>query len=513
METTTPLKIVTHDKFCIETVPEVCGIVIFGASGDLSHRKLIPAIFELHKKKLLPKDFFILGFARTEQNESAFRKDIAKTIAEHGERDKKLQKTFLDFVYYQSGHYTNVSDLTNLKKTVCGLHAKYKTKGNTIFYLAVPPDLYQDTIFNMKGANLVTECKDRKCWTHIVIEKPFGRDFESACKLNQELVKILDESQIYRIDHYLGKETVQNILMFRFANAIFEPLWNQQHIDHIQITSAETLGIKHRAGYFERTGTLRDMFQNHMFQLLALVAIEPPTKFQADLYRDEKMKVMAALRPVPPDRIDEFVVRGQYGPGKINGKKVAGYREEKGVAKDSQVETYAAMKVFIDNWRWDGVPFYLRSGKRLGAAATEIAVQFKSVPHSIFEFLTPDQYTPNVLSFMIQPNEGISLNFEAKHPGPKTCMATLNLRFNYKETFHEEPMNAYVRLLLDCMQADQTLFVRQDMIDLSWKFLAPILEKWEAEKRPDFPNYAAGSSGPSEAEKLIRADKREWRAL
>lgn len=509
-ETTGPLKIVTHDKFCIESVPAPCGIVIFGASGDLSHRKLIPALFDLHKAKLLPKGFFILGFARSDSGDDIFRDDISKTLKEKGETDTAALDSFLKLIYYRKGQYADAGELNLLGETLKGLGEKHETKGNIIFYLATPPDLYQNTIFAMNEAGLIQESNNGNPWTRVVIEKPFGRDFESARELNKELRKVLDETQIYRIDHYLGKETVQNILMFRFANSIFEPVWNHQYIDHVQITAAENLGVEHRAGYYEKAGVLRDMFQNHMLQLLALVAIEPPVRFNARQYRDEKERVVRSLRPVPLDKLNDFVVRGQYESGKINGETVPPYRDEHGVSKDSNIETFTAMKLFIDNWRWEGVPFYLRSGKRLENSATEIAVQFKTVPHSIFEFLEPSQYTPNVLSFRIQPDEGISLNFEAKHPGPKTCMATLNLRFNYKETFHEESMNAYVRLLLDCMQGDQTLFVRQDVIDLSWEFLSPILKAWEKEP---VPIYEAGSLGPQAGLDLIQKDGRFWRAL
>ena len=504
-----PLKVVTHDQFCTEKIPDPCGIVIFGASGDLTHRKLLPGLYHLFKAKLLPKEFFILGFARSPWTDATFREEILAKLKAKGETDGPLLKEFLEHIYYQSGQYNDPAAFQALEAHLKELEGKYETKGKLLFHIATPPDVYEGVITGLGHAGLVSLLKR----SDVVIEKPFGYDLDSARQLNGKLREVLNENQIYRIDHYLGKETVQNILLFRFANSIFEPLWNRAHIDHVQITAAETLGVEHRAGYYEKSGNLRDMFQNHMFQLLALVAMEPPLLFDEHHYREEKVKVAKSIRPIPAGKINEFVVRGQYGRGKLDGREVPSYREEEGVDSRSQTETFVAMKLFLDNWRWEGVPFYLRSGKRLGCPATEIAIQFKHVPHSMFPFLRSDQFSPNVLSFRIQPDEGISLCFEAKHPGPKFCMATLGLEFNYKDVFREASMDAYERLLLDAMQGDQTLFVRQDMIDLSWEFVTAILKEWEKPLAGKLPGYEAGSWGPREAHQLIEKDGRKWRDL
>ncbi len=514
METKSPLRIVTHDQFCMERVPEPCGIVIFGASGDLAHRKLIPAFYDLYHSGLFPKGFFIVGFGRSAWSDDLFRKEAAGILREKEKGGFPQQKEFLSRLYYQSGEYTDSKGLLSLQQTVKKLHEQYKTKENLIFYFATPPFVYCDLIRQMSKAGLIHPSKKSGPWTRVVFEKPFGNDLNSAKKLNQEIQEVLNENQIYRIDHYLGKETVQNILIFRFMNSIFEPVWNRRYIDHIQITAAENLGVEHRAGYYDEAGALRDMFQNHMMQLLSLVAMEPPVSFDANQYRDEKVKVLRSIRPIPAKKTDEFVIRGQYGSGNVctqtGTEKVPGYRGEKGVRPNSTTETFAALKLFVDNWRWQGVPFYLRSGKRLKAQSTEIAIQFKNVPHSMFASMGIDQFPPNVLLIRIQPDEGISLSFEAKHPGPKFCMATLNLEFNYEAAFQEKPLGAYERLLLDCMLGDQTLFVRQDMVEESWALLSDILEHWKKSTPPDFPNYEAGSWGPLSAHELIKRDGRTW---
>lgn len=510
METKSPFKIVTRDEFCVERVPEPCAVVIFGASGDLARRKLIPAFYDLYQARLLPKGCFIIGFARTPGDDESFRNQVSVSLTKRHKADGANAKEFLELCYYVRGDYTEKESFGHLAKKLSELGSRYGEHRNILFYLATPPEVYRELVVCLGETGLVRTDGRPNPSKRVVFEKPFGRNLHSARALNSDVGKVLDESQIYRIDHYLGKETVQNILIFRFTNLIFEPIWNRRYVDHVQITAAETLGVENRAGYYDQAGTLRDMFQNHMFQLLSLVAMEPPHCFDADRYRDEKVKLLRSVRPMSASDIDQFVVRGQYGR---DGKSSLPYREEKGIRSDSSTETFVALRLFIDNDRWRDVPFYLRSGKRLSACTTEIAIQFKTIPHSIFSSLGIDTFPPNVLVLRIQPNEGIFLSFEAKHPGPKFCMATLGLEFDYKEVFKEEPLGAYERLLLDCMLGDQTLFVRQDMVEESWGFITNILNRWKLVGTPEFPNYAAGSWGPDTAFQLIRNDGRFWREI
>lgn len=497
-----PLKIVNHDEFCIEAVPDPFTMVIFGASGDLTRRKLIPALQKLDEAKLLTRGFAVLGFSRTPMDDAVFR----ETLRAGG---TALPGNFTDRFHYVPGDYNDPVAYRQIAARIRELDERFRLKGNVLFYLATPPDLTCRIIKQLAAAGLIHPPK-KNTWCHVIIEKPFGHDLDSARALNNEIHRYLEEPRIYRIDHYLGKETVQNIFMFRFANTVFEPLWNRQYIDNVQITVSESLGVGHRAGYYENAGVVRDMFQNHMLQLLSLVAMEPPVNFTAEEYRDEKAKVLRSLRPLPLNKLDEFAVRGQYGAGEINGGKVPAYRDEKNVAPGSATETFAAMKSFIDNSRWQDVPFYLRSGKRLARPVSEINIQFKQVPHSIFAKSGIPPLPANVLSLKIQPEEGIALSFEAKHPGPKICIATLDLTFNYGDTFNEEAPGAYERLLLDCMQGDSTLFLRQDMVDLSWSFLKPVLDVWKQKPPAAFPNYPAGSWGPREAVALIERGGRKW---
>jgi glucose-6-phosphate 1-dehydrogenase len=388
------------------------------------------------------------------------------------------------------------------------LEKKYGTGENRIFYLAVPPEGYEGLISYLGSAGFSNE---EKGYTRIVIEKPFGRDLESACKLNTLLKDHFHESQIYRIDHYLAKEPVQSILMFRFANSIFEPLWNSSYVDHVQITSAETLGVENRVGYYEKSGVLRDMFQNHMFQLLAVTAMEPPEAFEAERVREEKGKVLRSIRPFPLDRLEESIVLGQYGEGKVDGKTVVGYREEEGISKRSTTPTFAAMKLWVDNWRWKDVPFYLRSGKRLSGRKIEISIHFKPVPHKMFSNLIDGVIEPNTLVFRIQPQEGISLNFQTKRPGSKICLEPVPMMFSYEK---DVLLDAYEWVLLDCVHGDPMLFVREDAVEQAWSLLTPVIEKLELTTDPGrFPNYAAGSSGPEEATRWIEKDGRTWRPL
>jgi glucose-6-phosphate 1-dehydrogenase len=510
IKTDAPLKITTHDHLHHEKVSDPCGIIIFGASGDLTHRKLMPALYDLYHAKLLPENFFIVGSARTRWNDRVFRERVLGILKEKKKPDPLLQKKFAEHIYYRSAEYSDPKALRSLAALMKELDAKHLARENVIFYFATPSNVYCDLIQKLAHVGMVKKVKSGKPWIHAVFEKPFGSDSESARKLNKIILNVLDETQVYRIDHYLGKETVQNILMFRFANTIFEPLWNRRYIDHVQITASEILGVEHRAGYYDKAGQLRDMFQNHMFQLLTLVAMEEPVKFEAKEYRNEKLKVAKAIRPIPKDRLHEFIVLGQYGVGKIDSRKVPAYRHEKGVPLHSKTETFAAMKILIDNPRWKGVPFYLRSGKRLNHPMTEIAIHFKRVPRSIFTHLKVDQFKPNVLSFRIQPNEGIFLSFEAKYPGPKLTMASLNLGFNYKDAFKMIPMGPYERLLLDCIRGDQMLFVREDMVEVSWKFITSILKEREKLLPRVLPNYKSGSWGPQKANQIIEQDGRFW---
>ncbi len=500
-------------KFCTEVRPEPCGLVIFGASGDLTHRKLIPALFSLFRRNLLPYEFFILGCARTPMTDEEFRKKARESIESRFAyaRTDDLDD-FIRRCGYHAGDYQDSGTYTKLSQRLKQLDKEHSSGGHHIFYLATPPSLYCPVASHLSSSGLTEEPESGSPYVHVVIEKPYGRDLESAMSLDNELHNSLAEHQIYRIDHYLGKETVQNILMFRFANAVFEPIWNRRYVDHVQITVAESLGVEHRAGYFEQAGLLRDMFQNHMLQMLALVAMEPPISFDADRVRDERVKLMRSIRPFPLETLDQCITRGQYGPGSIDGIQVPGYRQEPGVAEDSQIETFIAARVFVDNWRWQGVPFYMRSGKRLKRKVSEIAIVFKRVPYSMFAPLSPGELTPNVLVLNVQPEEGIALTIQAKQPGAKLCMNSLTMDFRYEEIFGIELPDAYERLLLDCMLGDQTLFWRSDGIEASWALVTPVLDKWEQEGCP-LASYDAGSWGPTQAHTLLEHDGRHWRKL
>lgn len=481
-------------------IPKPCGIVIFGASGDLTKRKIIPSLYRLYRNKLLPENFFVIGAARTEMKDALFRESMRDAVKKAFPEDfsDSSWMIFAKRLYYSQIDYSEVKTYKTLRENLLPLEKKYRTMGNRIFYIATPPTIYETIILNLGDIGL---SQKENGYTHIVIEKPFGRDLESANRLNNILMKSFDEKRIYRMDHYLAKENVQNILMFRFANSIFEPLWNRRYIDYVQITVSETLGVEHRAGYYEKAGVLRDMFQNHLLQLLALTAMEPPSVFEADRVRDEKVKVFRSIRPFPLDRLDEYVALGQYGEGRIDGREVAGYRNEPGVSPDSVTPTFAALKVFIDNWRWNGVPFYLCSGKRLSTQKAEISIHFSPVPHMMFARNMEEGIKPNILILRVQPDEGIRLIFQAKNPGSKISLNSVLMDFTYQKVFM---LGAYERVLLDCMQGDQMLFVRADGVKQTWALLTPLIEKLESETSPDkFPNYKAGSSGPAEAETLF----------
>jgi glucose-6-phosphate 1-dehydrogenase len=495
---------------CRINMPKPTCLVIFGASGDLTRRKLIPAIYRLFKQKLLPDGFFVLGTARTEMSSEQYRQDMQNGVRESypGECDDVCWRNFSALLDYRRIDFSDPESFRqNLAGYLPSLEKVAGSGGNRIFYLATPPTVYEEIITNLQKAGLSEE---KGASIKIVIEKPFGRDTASAKKLDETLLQGFEEGQIYRIDHYLAKETVQNILMFRFANSIFEPLWNRRYIDHVQISAAETLGIEQRAGYYERAGVLRDMFQNHMFQLLSLTAMEPPALFNPDRVRDEKAKVFQSIRPFPLDRLDDVIVTGQYGKGICNGEEVRGYREEPGVVADSRTPTYAALKVYVENWRWNGVPFYLRSGKRLKSRTTEIAIHFKPVPHIMFTQTMGGRIEPNALILRVQPDEGISLEFQAKNPGSRVCLMPVQLNFSYPRNV---ALEAYERVLLDCMEGDQMLFVREDVVNLTWELLTPMIDRLESRRAYAFPIYAAGTEGPLEATKLLERDGRAWRHL
>jgi len=485
-------------------------MVIFGASGDLTRGKIMPALYRLERDRLIPEDFLVLGVARTEMNNSAFRELMRAELknAFPEEFDSAVWRKMSGRLFYTHADYEQQASFRRLRRHLSSLEKKHRTLGNRILYLAVPPEVYEPIISNIGFSGLSEEGTG---YTHIVIEKPFGRDLESARKLNAVLRTSFSERQIYRMDHYLAKETVQNILMFRFANSIFEPLWNRRYIDHIQITVAETNGVGHRAGYYEKAGVLRDMFQNHIFQLLALTAMEPPSVFEAERVRDEKAKVLRSIRPFALDRLEEVAVIGQYRDGKVNGEKVPGYQDEPGVASDSATPTFAAMKVLIDNWRWNNVPFYLRSGKRLLKRKAEISVHFKPVPHLMFARTIREGIEPNTVVMRLQPDEGISLRFQAKAAGTRICLDPVLMDFSYPKVFS---LNDYERVLLDCMQGDQMLFVRGDGVEEAWSLLSPLIEKMEAATyAKNLSIYEAGTAGPDSAEELLRKDGRSWRPL
>lgn len=486
-------------------------MVIFGASGDLTKRMLIPALYNLAKKKLLTNDLALVGFALENYSEDEYRQRVRNDLREFGGAPESCQfcDWLLERLYYRSGDFRDPAVYEELKTLLADIEKKHGTGGNCLYYLAIPPGLIGEIIKRLGEAGLTDQSEGH--WRRVVIEKPFGSDLASAHALNREISAELAEDQIYRIDHYLGKETVQNILVFRFANGIFEPIWNRRYIDHVQITVAESLGVERRGGYYDHAGALRDMVPSHILQLVALTAMEPPISFHADAVRDEQTKILNAIQPFAPEDVLRRAVRGQYGEGEAEGgDQMPAYRSEPDVAPDSRAETFVALKLSIDNWRWADVPFYVRTGKRLGRRSTEIAIQFRRAPFILFRDTPVERLMPNLLVLNIQPEEGISLRFGAKVPGPLVHVGAVNMAFNYVDYFGKEPSTGYERLLYDCMIGDQTLYRRADMVEAGWNVVQPILDVWRALPPRDFPNYPAGSWGPKEADDLIERDQRHW---
>jgi len=494
------------------TEPAPALLVIFGASGDLSRRKLLPGLYNLAVDGVLPRQFAVLGWGRTAMDDVAFRAVARKGVDEFSRRarDEEVWRRFGDRLFYQAGSIDDPPSVVSLKARIEDIERSVGLPGNRIFYLAVPPSLVIPTVENLRRVGLVRPASEPG-YTRVIVEKPIGHDLASAERINGALSEVFAEPQIFRIDHYLGKETVQNILVFRFANSLFEPLFNQKYIDHVQITVAEDKGVGTRAGYYEEAGALRDMVQNHLLQLLALVAMEPPWSLQPDVVRDARLALLRSLRPLQGEAVDSHVVRGQYGAGAPGGTPVPGYRREEGVRPDSTTETYVALEVLVDNWRWAGVPFYLRTGKRLARPTTEIVIQLKEVPQVLFNADPSFRVAPNVISLRIQPDEGFSIRICSKAPGPRVAAVPVSMDYEYGPSFDKVTPEAYERLLLDVMVGDATLFMRRDSIEASWAWITPILDRWTVREERWLPEYPAGSWGPVEAERLIETAGRRWR--
>jgi glucose-6-phosphate 1-dehydrogenase len=491
------------------TTAEPCSVILFGASGDLAKRKVIPAMYDLAQHNSLGERYAIIGFARTPMTDESFRTTIgeaAKTISEVGPIDPAKWNDFSSNLYYSAGEYGDLNSYAQLAKRLAEIDKEKKLGGNRLFYLSTPPEVYPDIVEQLGRAGLAKPSNPNS-WVRIIIEKPFGRDLASARELNKIVLDVFEEKQVYRIDHYLGKDTVQNLLVLRFGNGIFEPLWNRNYVDHVQITAAETLGVERRGGFYETAGALRDMIQSHVLQLTSLTAVEPPASFDATAVRNEKLKVLQSIRPFNLEMVAQSVVRGQYAPGSVNGAKVAGYRDELGVNPNSRTETFVAMKVLIDNWRWAGVPFYLRTGKRLAKRTTEIVIQFRCAPHIVFR---EREVEPNRLVLNIQPDEGISVSFGAKRPGTEMSIGNVTMNFSYREAFGGASRSAYATLVNDCLRGDATLFDRGDSVEAAWSLVDPILDVWSAARTGKVPTYPAGTWGPKESDQLLERDDRQW---
>jgi glucose-6-phosphate 1-dehydrogenase len=486
-------------------------LVLFGASGDLAKRKLVPAIYNLAAAGFLSDEFAVVGVSRTPISDDDFRHRMSEDLHkfETGDVDPKKLEWLKERLSYMDGDLDSKATYKKLAAKLSEVDEQWGSNGSYLFYLAVPPSQFSTIIGRLGEAGLTKETDG--VWRRVVIEKPFGRDLDSARQLNHDIREVLEETQIFRIDHYLGKETVQNILAFRFANGIFEPIWNRRYIDHVQITVAETVGVESRGTYYEEAGALRDMVENHMFQLLALTAMEPPNSFAPEVVRDERVKILRAVRPIPPEEVLRHTVRGQYGAGVVDGKPAPAYRAEHNVSPSSPVETFVALKLHIDNWRWADVPFYLRTGKRLPRRVSEVVIQFKRAPFMLFRDTPVERLEPNRLVLHIQPDEGISLSFEAKVPGPVMDLGQVRMHFQYSDYFGRSPETGYETLLYDCMTGDSTLFQRSDLVEVGWSIVMPILDVWSALTPRNFPNYAADTWGPSAADDLLQADGRRWK--
>jgi glucose-6-phosphate 1-dehydrogenase len=496
-------------------VPDPFTLIIFGASGDLAARKLMPAVYGLFRDGLLPDGFSVVGYARTPKSDEDFRADMREAtqkFVRSGSFDETAWQAFASILRYVSGSY-DAAGFRLLKKRLDEAAARDRTQGRCLFDLATPPTAFAEIVGELREAGLSLPREGGSSWPRIIVEKPFGSDLATARELNKQLQCAFSENRIFRIDHYLGKETVQNLLVLRFANSIFEPLWNRTHIDHVQITVSESVGVEGRGKYYDHAGALRDILQNHMMHLLCLVAMEPPIALEADAVRGEKVKLLQALRPMPMGCVSERVVRAQYAAGESAGKLACAYRDEPGVSPDSVTETFVALKAFVDNPRWEGVPFYLRTGKRMPARLTEISIHYKTVPHLLFPGAHGAPVQPNVLAVRIQPNEGITLRFQVKVPGPAMEARPFRMDFDYVSAFGKEPPDAYERLLLDAALGDSTLFIRDDEVEAAWSFVGPIVESCDADKGREIPLYPAGTWGPPEADRLIEADGRRWEIM
>ena len=488
-----------------------CVMVIFGFTGDLTRRKLIPALYNLASQQLLSREFAVIGIGRSPMSDNTAREKVTEDFKQFatGTVDADLWEWFVRRITYVNGDFDDSATYDKLKEKLAKVDQEHNSHGNYFFYLATAPNFFGDIVERLAKVDLMKE--ENGHWRRVIVEKPFGHDLDSAKVLNQQLLKVAQECQIYRIDHYLGKETVQNILALRFANGIFEPIWNRRYIDHVQISVAETVGVEKRGGYYDNSGALRDMVPNHIMQLITLTAMEPPISFQANAVRDEQAKILHAIQPFSAEDVLSKTVRGQYGAGVVDGERVPAYRSEEDVPPDSRTETFVAMRLLIDNWRWAGVPFYLRTGKRLPGRNTHVVIQFRRAPFMLFRETSVEDKMPNQLVLHIQPEEGISLRFAAKTPGPAMQLGEVNMDFAYADYFGLTPSTGYERLLHDCMTGDATLFQRADMVEAGWSIVNPVLDVWKALPPRNFPNYPAGTWGPKESDELVERDGRRWR--